>query len=145
MRLPHAAFIIGDSAVHTTSGQIGTIAGIRRHEETLQYLFDCPIFKQWLTIGKLERLEQPEMAQGLGVNDEGEIEYKLFDVVLTTMREADLVTVTVNLSNDSVFKGYELRFNYSRELEQARGLHGYLTTVGSITESLLFAIGMEKM
>jgi hypothetical protein len=139
MRLPHAAFVIGESAIHTTSGYTGTIAGIRRHHETLQYLFDCPIFKQWLTIGKLERLEQPEMAQ---VDDEGEIEYKLFDVVLTTMREADLVTVTVHLSDNI---GYELRFNYSRELEQAKGLHGYLTTVGSVTESLLFAIGMEKM
>jgi|GEM_PF-6529352 len=142
MRLPHAAFVIGESAVHTTSGYTGTIAGIRRHDETLQYLFDCPIFKQWLTIGKLEPLEQPKMTQGLSVDDDGEIEYKLFDVVLTTMREADLVTVTVHLSDST---GYELRFNYSRELEQARGLHGYLTAVGSVTESLLFAIGMEKM
>ena len=133
--------MIGDPATHTTSGQIGTIAGIRRHDETLQYLFDCPIFKQWLTIGKLERLEVSEMSKA-NFNEDGEVEYKLFDVALVTMREADLVTATVCLTNDI---SYELTFNYSRELEQAKGLHGYLTTVGSVTESLLSTLGMEKV
>jgi hypothetical protein len=141
MNLPRAAFMIGDPATHTTSGQIGTIAGIRRHDETLQYLFDCPIFKQWLTIGKLERLEKAVVSEA-NFDEDGEVEYKLFDVALVTMREADLVTVTVCLTNDV---SYELTFNYSREQERAKGLHGYLTTVGSVTESLLSAIGMVKV
>jgi hypothetical protein len=104
-------------------------------------LFDCPIFKQWLTIGKLERLEKAEVSE-TNFDEDGEVEYKLFDVALVTTREADLVTVTVCLTNDI---SYELIFSYYRELEQAKGLHGYLTTVGSVTESLLSALGMEKI
>jgi hypothetical protein len=131
MRFPHAAFKIGDTATHTTSGQIGTIAGIRRHNETLQYLFDCPIFCQWLTIGKLE---VPKF------DEEGQLEYKLFDVTLSTMREAELVKVTIHLTDHLA---YELRFTLA-QLERAKGLHAFLMTVETVTESLLEQLGMEK-
>jgi hypothetical protein len=120
---------------------MGAIVGIRRQEESLQYLFECKVFKQWLGIGKLDKVESAEEP----IRDEdGEIEYKQFDVTLTimNMRERQVVQITVHLS-DIPYVAYEVRFPMA-QLEQAKGLHGFLITVGSVTESLLSTLGMEK-
>ncbi len=141
MRLPHAAFKIGDSAIHTNSGLTGTIVGIRRNDETLQYLFECNAFKQWLSIGKLDRVLPTASVEASELNEDGEVEYKLFDLNLTIMREAELVVVTVHLTDNIAF---EKRFPLS-QLQMAQGFHGYLATVGSVTETLLYSTEMEKM
>jgi hypothetical protein len=133
MRLPNAAFTINEPALHTNSGLTGTIAGIRRHpqEDTLQYLFDCVAFKQWLTVGKLDKVK----------DEEGVIEYKQFNVSFTVMRETQTVVITVQLPGSL---SYGRSFPLAKQ-ESAKGLYGYLTTLDTVTESLLTAVDLEKV
>ena len=134
MRLPHAEFTIGQQAIHTNSGLTGTIAGIRRHDETLQYLFDCAAFKQWLSIGKLEHLNKTEV-----LNEDSEIEYKVFDVSLLNMREVETLIVSVRLTDELA---YEQSFT-AASANKAMALYDFIQVQDAITESLLFAVGLE--
>jgi hypothetical protein len=135
MRLPIAAFTIGTEAIHIKSQQRGTIAGIQRKRDEIQYLFDCDIFTQWLPPSKLQRV--PEETT---VTDEyDDIEYVGFIVSMTESKLSDACTISLKLNCNTV---YEREFPSAKH-ELARAFYDFLRTQESISRGLLEAIGME--
>lgn len=135
MRLPHAEFKIGDRAIHERTGVEGSIYGISRQGDTLVYLFDCPIFRQWVPSYKLLPLK------GAEATIEEEVEYKTFKLYLNDLREVQMVVVGVALTPETLYEQVFIPADY----EKARALYDFLRVQETLSESFLSMIGLEKV
>lgn len=133
MRLPHAEYKINDKAIHERTKAEGVIHGISREGDTLVYLFDCPLFRQWVPWYKLTPVKAVE------VIDE-EIQYKSFDLHLVDSRGATTVLVRVSLANELE---YEVAFNRA-DYCKARALYDFIQSQDTISESFLSMVGLER-
>lgn len=135
MKLPHAEYKINDRAIHERTKAEGVIHGISREGDKLVYLFDCPLFRQWVPSYKL----MPVNEVSTTVIDE-EIQYKSFDLHLVDSRGATTVLVRVSLANELE---YEVAFNRA-DYCKARTLYDFLRVQEFVSESFLSMIGLER-
>ena len=135
MKFPHAEYKINDRAIHERTKAEGVIHGISREGDKLVYLFDCPLFRQWVPSYKL----MPVNEASTTVIDE-EVQYKSFDLHLVDSRGATTVLVRVSLANELE---YEVAFNRA-DYCKARALYDFIQSQDTISESFLSMIGLEK-
>jgi hypothetical protein len=75
MNLPRAAFTIGTDVLHSKSQQEGTIIGIRRKKNNIEYRFDCDI-----------------------------LAYKGYLISMTECRISKVIVIAVKLKHDCVYE-----------------------------------------
>jgi hypothetical protein len=139
MNLPRAAFTIGTDVLHSKSQQEGTIIGIRRKKNNIEYRFDCDIFTSWVSGSKLEPM--PELANvAIDETEDEQMAYKGYLISMTECRISKVIVIAVKLKHDCV---YEREFPVEKQ-ELARTFYDFLRMQDSVTTGTLETLEMSN-